>query len=46
MLTHGSLLGSLLWLVEQIPTPPPPAKRQRGRQEPYADNSLSKRCSS
>jgi hypothetical protein len=37
MLTHGSILVSLLWLVEQRPTPPPPAKRQRGRQETYAD---------
>ena len=37
MLTCGSILVSLLWLVEQIPTPPPPAKRQRGRQEAYSD---------
>ena len=36
MLTCGSILVSLLWLVEQIPTPPPPAKRQRGRQETYS----------
>src|SRR5713101_6465550 len=32
-LTHGSILVSLLWLVEHIPTPPPPATRRRGRQE-------------
>ena len=37
MLTRGSILVSFLWLVEPIPTPPPPAKRQRGRQETYAD---------
>jgi hypothetical protein len=36
MLTHGSILVSFLWLVEQIPTPPPPVKRQRGRQEFYS----------
>src|SRR5438552_18107467 len=42
MLTHGSILVSLLWLVEQIPTPPPPAKRQRGRQETYSDKLLVK----
>ena len=37
MLTHGSILVSLLWLVEQIPTTPPPVKRQRGRQAFYSD---------
>jgi hypothetical protein len=42
MLTHGSILLSLLGLVEQIPTPPPPAKRQRGRQEIYADKLFVK----
>jgi hypothetical protein len=42
MLTHGSILVSLLWLVEQRPTPPPPAKRQRGRQETYADTLFVK----
>ena len=42
MLTHGSILVSLLWLVEQIPTPPPPAKRQRGRQEIYSDKLFVK----
>jgi len=42
MLTHGSLLVSLLWLVEQIPTPPPLAKRQRGRQETYSDKLFVK----
>jgi hypothetical protein len=42
MLTQGSILVSLLWLVEQIPTPPPPAKRQRGRQETYSDKLFVK----
>ena len=42
MLTHGSILVSLLWLVEQIPTPPPPAKRHRGRQEFYSDKLFVK----
>ena len=35
MLTHGSILVRLLGLVEQLPTPPPQVKRQRGRQEFY-----------
>src|SRR5881398_2365544 len=42
MLTHGSILVSILWLVEQIPTPPPPGKRQRGRQEFYSDKLFVK----
>ena len=42
MLIRGSLLVSFLWLVEQLPTPPPPAKRQRGRQETYADKLFVK----
>src|ERR671931_684091 len=42
MLTCGSILVSLLWLVEQIPTPPPTAKRQRGRQETYSDKLFVK----
>src|ERR671924_1176101 len=42
MLTSGSILVSLLWLVEQIPTPPPPVKRQRGRQEFYSDKLFVK----
>src|SRR4029450_4178602 len=42
MLTHGSILVSLLWLVEQIPRPPPPAKRQRGRQATYSDKLFVK----
>jgi len=46
MLTHGSILVSLLWLVEQIPTPPPPAKRQRGRQKTYSDKLFVKGSSS
>jgi len=42
MLTHGSILVRLLWLVEQIPTPRPPAKRQRGRQATYCDTLFVK----
>ena len=42
MLTPGSILVSILWLVEQIPTPPPPVKRQRGRQELYSDKLFVK----
>src|SRR5215475_140672 len=42
MLTHGSILVSILWLVEQIPTPPSPTKRQRGRQETYSDKLFVK----
>jgi hypothetical protein len=42
MLTQGSILVSLLWLVEQIPTPPPPVKRKRGRQEFYSDTLFVK----
>ena len=42
MLTQGSILVSLLWLVEQIPTPPPPVKRPRGRQECYSDKLFVK----
>ena len=42
MLTQGSILVSLLGLVEQLPTPPPPVKRKRGRQEFYADKLFVK----
>ena len=42
MHTHGSILVRLLWLVEQIPTPPPPVKHQRGRQEFLPIRSLLK----
>ena len=37
LLTQGRLLGSVLWLGEQIPPSPPPAKRRRGRPATYAD---------
>jgi hypothetical protein len=40
MLPQGSILVSLLWLVEQIS--PPPVKRQRGRQEFYSDTLFVK----
>ena len=42
MLTQSGILVSLLWLVEQIPTPPPPARRKRGRQETYSDKLFVK----
>jgi len=42
MLTPGSILVRLLGLVEQLPTLPPPAKRQRGRQETDADTLFVK----
>ena len=42
MLPHGRILVSLLWLVEQIPTLPPPAKRKRGRQECSSDKLFVK----
>ena len=42
MLPHGSILVSFLWLGEQLPTPPPPAQRQRGRQEFYSDKLFVK----
>jgi hypothetical protein len=42
MRTHGSILVSLLGLVEQLPTPPPPVKRTRGRQEFYSDTLFVK----
>jgi hypothetical protein len=42
MLTPGSILVSVLWLVAQLPTPPPLAKRQRGRQETYSDKLFVK----
>jgi DDE family transposase len=42
MLTRGSILVSFLWRVEQIPTPPPPAHRQRGRQATYSDKLFVK----
>ena len=42
MLTQRSILVSLLWRVEQLPPPPSPVKRQRGRQEFYADKLFVK----
>jgi hypothetical protein len=42
MLTQGSLLVSLLWLVEQIPTPPSPVERPCGWQEFYSDKLFVK----
>ena len=42
MLTHGGMLVSLLWLVEQLPPPPTPVNRMRGQQESYADKLFIK----
>ena len=42
MLTRGSILASLLRLVDEIPIPPPPAKRRRGRQQTYPDKLFVK----
>jgi hypothetical protein len=42
MLAERRILVSLLSLVEYLPWPPPPAKRQRGRQETYSDKLFVK----
>lgn len=42
MLTQGSILVSLLKLVDEIPTAAPPSKRKRGRQETYSDKLFVK----
>ena len=42
MLTQGSILVSLLKLVDEIPTAAPPRKRKRGRQETYSDKLFVK----
>ena len=42
MRTHGRLRVSIRWLVEQIPTSPPPAKRRRGRRETSSDQLFVK----
>ena len=42
MLTQDSILVSLLWLVERMPTPLPPTKRQRGREKTYSDKLFVK----
>ena len=42
MLAERRILVSLLSLVEHLPSPPPPQKRQRGRQETYSDKLFIK----
>ena len=42
MLTHGQAPHFAPRLVEQLPTPPPPVKRQRGRQERYFEKLFVK----
>ena len=42
MLTQDSILVSLLRLVEQMPMPLPPVKRQRGREKTYSDQLFVK----
>jgi hypothetical protein len=42
MLAERRILVSLLSLVEYLPSPPPPQKRQRGRQETYSDKLFIK----
>ena len=42
MISGGSLLVSLVRLVDQLPFPPPPAQRKRGRQRTYSDQLIVK----
>jgi hypothetical protein len=42
MLRQTSLLVSLVTLVDQLPWPPAPAKRSRGRPQTYADRLIVK----
>jgi Transposase DDE domain len=42
MLAERRILVSLLSLVEHLPSPPPPQKRKRGRQETYSDKLFIK----
>ena len=42
MLAERRILVSLLSLVEYLPSPPPPQKRKRGRQETYSDKLFIK----
>jgi hypothetical protein len=43
MLTHGSILVSVLWLVEQIPTPPHQSNASMGGRSSIRTSALSKR---
>jgi hypothetical protein len=42
MISGDSILVSLVRLVDSLPFPPPPTRRKRGRQQPYADQLLVK----
>jgi hypothetical protein len=42
MIVQESLLVTLVMLIERIPTPPPPAKRGRGRPKVYPDRLFLK----
>jgi hypothetical protein len=42
MISGGSILVSLVRLVEYLPFPPPASRRQRGRQQTYADQLIVK----
>src|SRR5713101_1624733 len=42
MISGGSILVSLVRLVDPLPFPPPPTRRKRGRQQTYADQLIVK----
>lgn len=42
MISHESLLVSLILLVDNIPMPPPPQSRDRGRPKVYPDRLFLK----
>ena len=42
MISGGSILVSLVHLVDHLPLPPPPARRKRGRQPTYSERLIIK----
>src|SRR3989442_7839346 len=42
MISGGSILVSLVHLVDHLPLPPPPAQRKRGRQPTYSQRLIIK----
>jgi hypothetical protein len=42
MINGGSILVSLVCLVDHLPFPPPPARRKRGRQQTYSERLIVK----
>lgn len=42
MISGDSILVSLVRLVDQLPFPPPPTRRKRGRQQTYSDQLIVK----